>query len=222
MRYELKFNLPYSDVPHLTQWLSCHKGLQKSFPNRMVLSIYFDTLALDCAYDNLCGISNRKKYRIRWYKQNGTFYGARYELKIKNASLGTKEILPASISSGAFLEMTSHEVMKSIKHENIEKLWECYPLLWPTLFVEYEREYYESFHGIRLTIDTNLQFREMASDSHLNSYKVESYSGVIVELKFDPQYRDLIAEMLQDFPFYPVRTSKYVLGLSYFNRVNYI
>ncbi len=222
MRYELKFNIPYSGVPRLTQWLCCHQGFQKSFPNRMVHSIYFDTLALDCAYDNLCGISNRKKYRIRWYKSNGVFYGARYELKIKNASLGTKKVLPSRISSGAFLKMKSREIIKSIKKENIEKLWACYPLLWPTLLVEYEREYYESFHEIRLTIDTNLQFREIVNDTHLNDYNIKSYSGVIIELKFDPQYRDLIAEMLQDFPFYPVRTSKYVLGLSYFNRVNYI
>lgn len=222
MRYELKFNIPYSQVPLITQWLCDHKGFQKTFPTRVVHSIYFDTHALDCAYDNLCGISNRKKYRIRWYKNNRAFYGARYEVKLKNGNLGTKKVLSSNISSDTFMEMTAHDILKSIKQDSIEKIWVCYPLLLPTLLVEYEREYYESFHSIRLTIDTSLKFREILGDNHLNDFNIKRYYGVVVELKFSPRYRDLISEVLQDFPFYPARTSKYVLGLSYFNRVNYI
>lgn len=222
MRYELKFNISHTDIPSLIQWLSNRKGFHKSFPNREVYSIYLDTIALDCAYENLCGISNRKKYRIRWYKNNGTFYGARYELKIKNASLGTKKVLSSEIPPDTLLQMTSSEILDAIAKESLGSIWEIFPLLLPNLLVQYEREYFEAYKGIRMTLDTNLQYNEILNDGYHRAYEKKSYSGVIVELKFDPQYRDLIAEMMQNFPFYPVRTSKYVLGLSYFNKVNYI
>ena len=140
MRYELKFNISHTDVPSLIQWFASRKGFQRSYPNRTVYSIYFDTIALDCAYENLCGISNRKKYRIRWYKNNEKHYGARYELKIKRASLGTKKVLPTGTPPEKFAHMKTSEITTIITSENPGAVWEIYPLLLPNLLVEYVRE----------------------------------------------------------------------------------
>jgi hypothetical protein len=222
MRYEIKFNIRRFDVPRVISWLIKHQGFHKSYPDRSVYSIYFDTIGLDCAYDNLCGISERKKYRLRWYGQKDSFYGARYELKIKKASLGTKQFLPSRLSSDSLRYIPYKHLVSRIKKDKIEKLWKIYPLLFPNLLVIYNREYFESFKGIRVTIDSNLRFFNVKEDDHLNKHTGRSYNGLIIEIKFEPQYRDIIAEMLRDFQYYPVRTSKYVLGLSYFQQVNYI
>jgi len=39
----------------------------EQFNERVVNSIYFDTLSLKSAVDNLDGVNDRKKYRVRWY-----------------------------------------------------------------------------------------------------------------------------------------------------------
>jgi hypothetical protein len=224
MRYELKFNITLSELTLLFQWIKERPGTHKSYPNRKVYSIYFDTLDLDCAFENICGISNRKKYRLRWYKDiaNNIYYGTRYELKSKNASLGTKEVLVSAIRPESLFRMNTFYIQRAISRENIGKIWRIYPHLFPNILVEYEREYYEAFNCIRITVDQKLKFHEISGDNHINDKWQNMFNGAIIEIKFSPEHRDLVSEMLQNFPFYPTRTSKYVLGLSYFNKVNYI
>ncbi len=40
---------------------------KKLYTNRRVNSIYYDTFDLNCLWDNINGLSNRDKYRVRWY-----------------------------------------------------------------------------------------------------------------------------------------------------------
>ena len=43
---------------------------REQFEERTVNSIYFDTLNLKSAVDNLNGVSDREKFRVRWYGKN--------------------------------------------------------------------------------------------------------------------------------------------------------
>ena len=40
---------------------------KKIYYKRRVNSIYYDTIDLNCLWDNINGFSNRDKYRVRWY-----------------------------------------------------------------------------------------------------------------------------------------------------------
>ena len=51
---------------------------------RNVNSIYFDTKNLKYIRDNLCGISNRKKVRVRWYGDSERLNNPVLEIKIKS------------------------------------------------------------------------------------------------------------------------------------------
>jgi SPX domain protein involved in polyphosphate accumulation len=219
MRYEIKFNIKNGDLPWVMKWLQTHNGFHTSYPSREVHSIYLDTLELDCAYDNLCGISDRKKYRIRWYDNGKELYGARYELKIKKSNLGTKQILHSTIPNSALSDMSSEKIIKHMINDKVNTIWKIQPLLIPILNISYKRIYFQTFSEIRVTVDNCVRFIDMRNRKCNGS---RDFNGIIIEIKFEPKYRDLIAEMLKDFPFYPVRTSKYVLGLSYFDYVNYI
>ncbi len=43
---------------------------REQFKERTVNSIYFDTLNFKSALDNLNGVSDREKFRVRWYGKN--------------------------------------------------------------------------------------------------------------------------------------------------------
>ena len=59
------------------------KKLSKSFPDRKINSIYFDTHNLDYFIDGEEGTTPRIKVRYRWYDNDG-FYNGHIELKKKS------------------------------------------------------------------------------------------------------------------------------------------
>ena len=69
LRYERKYILDIGNEDIFNDFL-IENGFKKSFKSRIVNSIYYDTLGLNFFYDNIDGISNRVKYRLRWYNEN--------------------------------------------------------------------------------------------------------------------------------------------------------
>ena len=68
MRYERKYKV--SDLHHhvILQTIRMHPaGLRKIYPDRQINNIYFDSTGLQCYHDNVDGIGERKKFRVRWY-----------------------------------------------------------------------------------------------------------------------------------------------------------
>ena len=45
-------------------------NFQKLYPDRSISSIYIDTLDFNYAKDNINGVNERKKLRIRWYNSD--------------------------------------------------------------------------------------------------------------------------------------------------------
>ena len=64
-RYEIKFVLNEREMSHALTWLSIIGT--KKFSDRSINSLYFDNLNQELARDNLAGISNRCKVRLRYY-----------------------------------------------------------------------------------------------------------------------------------------------------------
>ena len=63
-------------------------NFQKLYSARYISSIYIDTLNFDCAKDNINGVNERKKLRVRWY--NDDFKNIYFEKKINKTSLSGK------------------------------------------------------------------------------------------------------------------------------------
>ena len=57
---------------------------KKIYFNRRVNSIYYDTIDLNCLWDNINGYSNRNKYRVRWYDkiQNSEVFFEKFFLNL--------------------------------------------------------------------------------------------------------------------------------------------
>ena len=68
-RREIKFKVFIKDVGKLYSWI-LKSSFKKSFSNRGVNSLYYDTPNLDFANENIIGLSKRIKIRARWYSNN--------------------------------------------------------------------------------------------------------------------------------------------------------
>ena len=72
-RYERKFLIESFDITELEQVVKENSFLfSEIFHERKVNNIYLDSCELDSYHHNESGISNRVKYRVRWY---GKFFG---------------------------------------------------------------------------------------------------------------------------------------------------
>ena len=90
IRREIKFKIFIKDIGKFYSWLY-NSPFKKKYNNRGVNSLYYDTINLDFANDNISGQSNRIKIRARWYTENnGNFLNEfsnnkffRFEIKRK-------------------------------------------------------------------------------------------------------------------------------------------
>ena len=91
MRHEIKIPIQKNFDSNFKDLINFNRNIKKSFRDRIINSIYFDTENLSLAQNNLSGISKRSKYRIRWY--NDDFKNLNYEIKFKKNNLGNKIVL---------------------------------------------------------------------------------------------------------------------------------
>ena len=87
MRREIKIPLNCNLENYFNNWLNFRNKIKKHHRDRIISSIYYDDENFKTAKDNLDGISNRRKYRIRWYNFDEHF---KYEIKLKRNNVGQK------------------------------------------------------------------------------------------------------------------------------------
>ena len=232
MRYEIKFSIDPLNFNEFTQWLSGAAFFRRAFPSRNVHSLYFDTSDFGAARDNLAGIAKRDKYRLRWYsgsesKKQIFSSSPSFEIKSKQGRLSWKIVRKMNFIESKFLEnknsyqIASHVLSDlSVNHWTELNIPEV--LLEPKLFVSYERDYFVGPGGLRVTVDRNIHFHDTIFSSKPNSGKGVDYSRSVVEFKFPPDIHEQAVEVMSSLPYYPVRNSKYLLGLSLFGHAVYI
>ncbi len=203
MRYERKYRIEnnvYDQVYH--ELMSNSLGFKEAFPNRFVNSIYYDDVNFTSYNDNLLGIGDRTKYRVRWYgKSLEQIKQPILEKKIKQSQLGRKVNTPLqnfNLSCGA--PELSHLVSNH---------------LFPYIIVRYNRSYLVSSDElIRATIDQDLQY------IHMMNGKVTSVSNtdeaIILEIKYDQGNETLANECMQGLPYRMTKNSKYVSGMKFY------
>ena len=206
MRYERKYKIEHLALPLVEQSIRLHPaGFRKIYPNRQVNNVYFDTPDWTTFKENVMGIAERKKFRVRWYGEKlNVVEQPVFEIKIKNNLLGDKisEALPPFVLSNL------DAVTKKIQTHT-----QSFTPFLPVLLNSYQRSYLGTSDGkFRITIDSKMQFFSLFNGNKFNGYQLED-EGVVVELKYEAAYDEETDSITQHLPFRLTKSSKYVTGV---------
>ena len=86
-RYEIKFILDNANLSKIYQWIKERTFAIRTYPNRQVNSLYFDDINYTSVKDNLAGVSDRKKMRLRWYGKEEDTNSPSFEFKLREGRL---------------------------------------------------------------------------------------------------------------------------------------
>lgn len=210
-RYERKFTVAIQDLPTFRHELKLHPaGFRQAFPPRFVNNVYFDNLDFSNLFENLDGVANRCKMRVRWYGDLwGEISNAFVEYKIKRGLAGTKRrfdlptfvLAPDSHFGSVFAAAgILSELDFRVRHDLQTSQ--------AVVLNRYCREYYQVGERFRVTLDS-----EVTSRAGPRFGDVPPESVAVVELKYDPSLESEASSLLQHFPLRVARNSKYVNGL---------
>jgi len=220
-RYEIKFVLDNARLSDAMQWLYNKTTANKTYNNRRVNSIYFDDVGFSSVRDNLAGISQRNKLRLRWYGGQENSIPV-FEVKTKNGRLGCKTSYAIKSIENNLLKLNIDKITSSCIKDLLVHNIVFDEYLVPTLQVNYEREYYETYDGIRITIDQDIQFSDTQLHTTLNENTAFSYPFKVMEIKFEPSMKETVAELISPLHITPKRHSKYLVGLAILGHVIYV
>ena len=189
-RKEIKYKVTKFESQKLFKVLS-KNGMKLLHKPRVINSIYFDNNTYDMFYNSEEGVVPRKKIRIRWYNNKINF-----TLEKKTSSI-----------EGRFKSSNKCDILKSITQiENHNMIDNNYGYIYPSLKVSYLRTYY-NFNNMRVTLDKNINYRNLRSDSFILHEDPEN----VIEVKVQKEFSD---DIIQKFmPYSTSRFSKYSRGL---------
>jgi len=189
-RKEKKYKVTKFESQKLFKVLS-KNGMKLLHKPRIINSIYFDNNSYDMFYNSEEGVVPRKKIRIRWYNNKINF-----TLEKKTSSV-----------EGRFKSFNKCDMLKSITQiENHNMIDNNYGYIYPSLKVSYSRTYY-TFNNMRVTVDKNINYRNLRSDSFILHEDPEN----VIEIKVQEEFSDDIIEKFM--PYSTSRFSKYSRGL---------
>ncbi len=207
MRYERKYRIEDQSLGFVEQMIRHHpRGFRTLFPDRQINNIYFDTPGMTCYKENVAGVAERKKYRVRWYGDLTATEGAanQLEIKIKNNALGDKEryAFPA-------FSLSDWHKLGAVVADSLTR-----PVsLVPTLLNSYQRSYYGLATGkFRITIDRKLGYCPLIRENQQPEIRYQD-EAIIVEIKYDETLEAEANQILQYIPFRATKNSKYVTGI---------
>lgn len=219
-RYERKFIVPKS-MP-LSELIAIVKSnssfFREVFYERQVNNIYFDTNGFKFYFDNVEGVADRQKVRIRWYGSTlGAIQKPKLEIKIKNGLVGDKwtfDLKPFSLESS----ITGNDLQKLFVNSDLPKpIYEMVRGLNPTLVNSYTRRYFVSAdQKFRITLDYDVFYRNIKTRLNNFSKIPQSDPFNVVELKYGLEDDRLADGIAIQFPFRLSKNSKYVNGVNNF------
>ena len=184
------------------------------YPERCVNNLYLDTPDDRDYLDNVDGLSERRKTRVRWY---GTTFGRVevpvLEFKIKRGYRGTKvayPLGPLAMESG-FSATDLHAAIEKSDLEYSVRLE--LRALEPRLLNCYRRKYFLSASGrFRATIDSELSYYAVGRWRNRFLHRVRDEVHTVLELKYEVGADEAADVITSRLPFRVTRSSKYVMG----------
>ncbi len=219
-RYERKFqvlkNVSVKELVAITKGNSAF--FKEVFHERQINNIYLDTDEYKFYFDNVDGVADRQKARIRWYGDTlGELEKPKLEIKLKKGLVGDKWTfaLDPFIFDNSFdarilkRVFSSSEMPKSI-HEMVVGLQ-------PTLVNSYSRRYFLSAdQKFRITLDYNIKYRNINKNRNNFDQRPQQETTNVVELKYSLQDDRRAQAISKEFPFRLSKNSKYVNGVNNF------
>ena len=149
---------------------------KKTFPERVVNSIYFDTDIYQDVWDNINGFGNRKKIRLRWYdniKNSKVFIEEKKKINfVTNKKVQKIGVFKNFENLMSFVNNNEFKKINTILNKKIN--------LKKTLLIRYQRNYYELPNKkLRVTVDKDLTIFQKYPTQFIKIDKT------IVELKYD-------------------------------------
>lgn len=205
-RYERKFLVPeiyYNEI--LSSLYNLNYFVK--YESRLINNIYFDNYNFSSLTENIEGLSQRKKYRIRWYGETFKNSNKSIEIKIKNEFVNSKKSYTfqnLKLNSLEEIKPFYNNLKKIIFKSDNKNLYNCVDSRVPTLFNKYNRMYFvDHTQKTRVTVDKNLNYF-----SPITGLKVNEKS-IIIEAKYDKE-----SQFINNFKYLSfTRYSKYVKGL---------
>jgi len=212
-RQEIKFACYLHDLDKIYTWLrSLEVTVRESYPDRHVNNIYLDTYDYSAYTSNLSGESKRTKVRYRWYGESDLIDKGQLEVKTRRNYYGWKYVYKVSNNPYEH-NSTLREVFDNIRNEldlNGRQWIDDNPL--PVMMNRYRRSYFEtSDNKVRITID---RFQKVF-DQRLSIYpnfekRALLPDTIVIEIKFDREYRELVSDIVKTMPVRVSRHSKYM------------
>ena len=214
-RFELKSMIKGRLIDDLMLNLSLHpSSLRKIYPDRTINNIYFESNNYLSLNDNIDGISNRKKLRLRWYGNKESPDNLCIESKCKLNGYGWKK--KQLINSSVCLVKSWRQIKSNLEsqvHDNFTRL--ALSFSHPVIINSYKRQYFGDFNeSIRITVDTEIRYFDQRfykkPNFHINALADEN---LIVEIKSNRKNRKFLESFLQNFSFPISKNSKYVTAM---------
>lgn len=177
------------------------------YPKRQINSLYFDDLNYSSINENLDGVSEKKKYRIRWYGSKNKLNNPIFEIKIKKNFENYKKLF--NLKELDNLYIFKYKNLDFAK-EFLNNKYRFNKIIYPVLTTHYDREYFISNNGlVRATMDYNLQSVYVRENNDLNINR-NYYSNTILEMKYDVNVDKYVRENLKNISSRLSRNSKFV------------
>ena len=190
---------------------------KKIYFNRRVNSIYYDTIDLNCLWDNINGYSNRNKYRVRWYDNiNNSEVFFEKKTKINQTTQKIK------LSLGKFKDQKNLiDFLKT--NEFINKIFEITTLnLVQVLNVSYNRDYYiDTENKLRITFDEKIVTHQNSNGKFFKNFV--DLNNNVLEFKYTDENSEYVRDKMFNLNF-NVRNqkfSKYVQSFMILNEMGH-
>jgi hypothetical protein len=212
-RREVKFALPDTDLGKLRSILevNCHR-ITHRHKTSLVSSLYFDDARLSACHENIEGVSQRSKLRLRWY--DGDERRLFLEVKRRREHVVAKERLPieASLELGS---LSFRDMLKGLCRILPPRLREhLIARPEPVLICQYRREYFKALDGpTRITLDRAITcYGQMSRRQPEKRFAKTIPDLVILEGKAPPGRELELRALLHPLAPTITKSSKYVIG----------
>lgn len=223
-RYELKFILDERRLHQARGWIAAQTQATAGYCPRVVNSVYYDTADMRSLTDNISGIADRIKIRLRWYGDNNhrNFEGICLEIKRRRGRLNNKQRIALPELTDSMGNWVHCEIQQELTRRvsgtgGAEQL----PVCLPTLQVQYTREYFDDCSGMRLTLDQRIRFFMTPINAKLYFGAGTRYPWAVMEIKFPPHLKSRVADSMRRLRISPRRHSKYAAGLAAYGLATY-
>ena len=206
-RFERKWVFDSIDYNQLFILLNRSKfSFSNQFHDRQVNSIYFDDVYYSSIKQNIEGISEKKKYRLRWYGDFKYIRNPIFEIKIKKEFQVIKKNF--DLPNNIIFNLLNHNDIEKIKLL-INKNFNFINKIYPVLTTHYLRSYFISSNKlVRSTVDRNLKSLLLHKNRNLNIIK--EYKDIILELKYDLNLDKYVRNNLSEMSARFSKNSKFV------------